>query len=382
MPNSKRKGVLVMEKTYRECINEKCPFIVKHNGNKFRTQSEEIPYHCPHCRRTIPPFSSEPNLEKPTQPGKKSIKKNIGGIIMETKSWNWKRIGFIAAALVAILLFVYFFNFFKNSWEGILSLCGLGAIIIGTSILFLNETKKELPANALKTGIWLNRAGATALAIALIFGFFIPNFSPIDPVDIESEPTAIESETETESEPIILIPTTPSIFAMIGTEEFGNQGEYLKTELGERMTFTNRKVVVPDKAWNDPLTETELKSVETTWVTIKIDIPEGMVGTVFAGGLEQGTNRYENGVLLTLDPGSYEFNLRNGEVVLWYPSQDEYKTNDIVRIIDQIKNGNFDIKSELQFFGVTADLLPSIPDDLVVERNVQIINNLEPITTK
>lgn len=171
------------------------------------------------------------------------------------------------------------------------------------------------------------------------------------------------------------LPMTPAIYASLGTE-FSDQGEYLDTYLGERTTFTCRKVVIPYKAWNETLNPTELKLVETTWVSMKVDIPQGMNAVVFGTELKQGAIHYKNGALLTLSPGHYEFSIKNGEIVVWYPSQETYQANDLIRIIEQIRNGNFDIKSKLEFFGVSADLFSSIPDDLILERNVQIIPTL------
>jgi hypothetical protein len=111
---------------------------------------------------------------------------------------------------------------------------------------------------------------------------------------------------------------------------------------------------------------------------MQVCVPEGISGRVFAGGFEQGVNRYENGILLTLKPGVYEFKIRNGEVVIWYPDQNSFAAKDLTRIIEQIKVGNFDIKGALAFFGVTTDILPQIPAELVKERNVQIVPFPDP----
>jgi hypothetical protein len=189
-----------------------------------------------------------------------------------------------------------------------------------------------------------------------------------------TEPPVVATEAPA---PVAVSCNTPSIKAGLNAADI-EFGEYLDTNLGKRMTFTSRKVIVPAKAWNDPLTESELKSVENTWLFMQVCIPEGTTGRIFASGFEQGVNRFENGVLLTLNSGIYEFRMRNGEVVIWYPGQESFSSKDLVRIVEQIKVGNFDIKSPLAFFGVTTDLLPSIPDALVKERNVQIIPFPEP----
>lgn len=184
--------------------------------------------------------------------------------------------------------------------------------------------------------------------------------------------------------PVPVICTTPSIIAsaVLDGKTLTTTGLFLDTNLGKRMTFTSRSLLVPEKAWNDPLTAEELKTVEETWQFMQVCIPDGLFGRIFAGGFEQGINRYENGVLITLQPGVYEFKLRNGEIVLWYPQQEEFASKDLERIVEQIKFGNFDIHSELAFFGVTADILPKLDQALVKERNVQLVVAPDPMVIK
>lgn len=229
-------------------------------------------------------------------------------------------------------------------------------------------------------GIKMNRtirliiviAVAVVIVVAVIFllrGCATNKNTPTPTITLAASPTPADLQIK-----------TAAISSSLDGKTFSNQGEYLDTNLGKRMTFTNRKVVIPAKAWNDPLTKQELKLVETTWISMQVDIPCGMTGVVFAGGLKQGTDIYENGLLINLNPGRYEFDLRNGEIVLWYADQEDHKVKDFDRIIKQIRNGNFDIKSNLDFLGVTADLFPRVPDDLVKKNNVQIIPDLQPTT--
>jgi len=192
---------------------------------------------------------------------------------------------------------------------------------------------------------------------------------------VATQPTTAPTKTPTTT-PSCKPISTAAIFSSLNGGNFSNQGEYNDTNLGERMTFTCRKVVVPAKSWNETLTTNELSLVENTWVSIKMDIPCKMTAVIFAQGLEQGTNHYGKGVLLSVGPGHYEFRIRNGEIVIWYPSQDEYEKNDLNRIFDQIKTGNFDIKSDLDFFGVSNNLFSKIPYDLIKKNNVQIIPDL------
>lgn len=205
------------------------------------------------------------------------------------------------------------------------------------------------------------------------------NPAPINTVAPGATKAPVATEVAATPVPAPVSCTTPSIKASLDGSNWTEQGEFLDTVLGKRMTFTNRKVVVPSKAWNDPLTTDELKLVEQTWVKIQICVVEGQNAILFAGGLEQSLNRYENGILLSLKPGLYEFSLRNGEAVIWYPNQETFFKKDLDRIFDQIRMGNFDVKAPLAFFGVSADLLSKVPDDLVKQRNVQVVPSLDPV---
>jgi len=232
---------------------------------------------------------------------------------------------------------------------------------------------------------WLIASGIAVLVIACLVLFGLANLFgfgpsrtlvlvPINPTESfstanEVPVTATEVAVVTEIAPVC---DTPSILAGIDTAD-SNMGEYLDTILGERMTYTSRRLLVPEKAWNVELTPTELAIVEETWQEISVCIPEGFFGRIFAGGFEQGVSQYNNGVILTLQPGTYQFQLRNGEIVIWYPNQDSFADADLERIFTQVRDGNFDIHAELEFFATTADILPLVPTDMVQEKNIQIV---------
>jgi len=166
-----------------------------------------------------------------------------------------------------------------------------------------------------------------------------------------------------------------NIQARINSQPFSHQGEYLNTQLGERTTFTCRRLIVPNKAYNQPLTTAELKRVETTWVGMNIDIPENMTGVIFAHGLRQDDKKYDHGVLMTLATGHYQFKIRNGEVVIWHPHQEIFQTLDLhQRIFEEIRHGNFDINHRLDLFQVSPDLASQIPSDLIDSSNIGIAN--------
>jgi len=197
-------------------------------------------------------------------------------------------------------------------------------------------------------------------------------------VDPTEAPVVVEP-TQAPPIPVNVTCDTPFIDASLDGSTYKAMGIFLDTILGKRMTYTSRSLLIPEKEWNVELTSTELKTVEETWQTISVCVPEGMYGRIFAGGYEQKIQRYENGALLSLKPGLYEFNLRNAEIVIWYPQQDSFSASDLERIIDQIKYGNFDIKGELALFGVTSDMFSKIPNDLVKQNNVQIVPYPDPV---
>lgn len=229
--------------------------------------------------------------------------------------------------------------------------------------------------------------GIICLTVLCLAGCFLTGFGgwlASRPVETNVAPTNTPVSQTTVPEvvataiPMPVSCTTPSIKAGLNAAET-EFGEYLDTNLGERMTFTSRRPLVPDKKWNDPLTPEELKTVEETWQFMQVCIPDGTTGVIFAGGFEQGVNRYETGALLSLTPGLYEFKMRNGEVTIWYPGQETFVSKDLERIVLQIRTGNFDIKSPLAFLAATADLFAKVPQDLVKERNVQIAPAPDPV---
>lgn len=203
----------------------------------------------------------------------------------------------------------------------------------------------------------------------------------VEPTEIPVVPTEIPVIEPTQVPMLVaVICDTPFIDASLDNgQTWESKGLFLDTNLGKRMTFTSRSLLVPEKEWNVELTSTELKTVEETWQKISVCVPEGLTAVIFTGGFEQGVDRYETGALLSLQPGLYEFNMRNGEVVIWYPEQEKYVQDDLDRIIQQIRVGNFDIKSPLAFFAATADLFAKVPQDLVKERNVQIAPPVDPV---
>ena len=75
---------------------------------------------------------------------------------------------------------------------------------------------------------------------------------------------------------------------------------------------------------------------------------------------------------MTLTSGHYQFKMRNGELVIWHPHQEAFQNLDLHnRIFNEIRDGNFDIRHQLDFFRVSPDLAPQIPEDLTTNLNIK-----------
>jgi len=213
--------------------------------------------------------------------------------------------------------------------------------------------------------------GLALLAALLLWHPWSPSVCPVcseNNVPAYIAPVNTPIPTQVYIAPMPVVCTTPSIRADVNDSSGGSEkGLYLNTNLGERMTFTSRSLLVPGKAYNEVLTPSELKLVEDTWQYVNLCVPEGVTVRLFAGGIAQGLIRYDNGVIMTLTSGFYEFQFRNGEIVIWYPNQQTYSDADLQRIITQIRNGNFDIRGQLALFGVTSDLASKMPADFIVK---------------
>jgi hypothetical protein len=142
-----------------------------------------------------------------------------------------------------------------------------------------------------------------------------------------------------------------------------------KFDIGDRETWTARSTLT-DKAPDEKLTDEELKTVEQTWLDVKINTCN-TEAVIFAGGFEMSNTKFDGGVLLSMK-GERQFRVRNGEIVLWYDTV--HRDKDLGRIVDQIKVGNFDIHGPLALavadglkdVKVVADFLATRPDVKIV----------------
>lgn len=202
------------------------------------------------------------------------------------------------------------------------------------------------------------------------------NQGNVTSAQIELTPRA----TETQRAPEFLVAKTPDIKA--GKNEAATSFvQHLNTpEYGIRSTYTSRSFLLPEIPWNQELTKDQKEYVEQTWQTVQVSVPEGSTARLFSGGFKQGDYQIEDGVLLTLNPGVYDFEMRNGEIAIRTESQKDFADKDLQRIIDQIRNGNFDINNPLVLARVTPDLLSRIPKDIITSNGTEIMPSPEKST--
>lgn len=194
---------------------------------------------------------------------------------------------------------------------------------------------------------------AILFAIFLIMTLNLFGVEKLFPPHHPTTPTAIETtQPATVQQPatVITYPTEPVIWAKY-KGQMTNFGIYFDrtNPIGERISYTNRNLLIPNKAWNEPLTPAELRKIETTWVPVDIDLPEGASLVIFAGGLRQNGKVIGNdGIYVDVNqPGFYRnLEIRNGEAVIWF--NDQNKAADWERIKVQVQSGNFDIRHSLE----------------------------------
>jgi len=194
------------------------------------------------------------------------------------------------------------------------------------------------------------------------------------PVVVEPTPAPVIPTEDPVVEPTQASVTPVSCETIEVSKDGGNTwtsaGLALETEsvydIGNRVTWTSRSFLV-DKAPDVELTDAELKIVENTWLKVRLNACNTNV-VVFTHGIKIDDLKFDKGALFDLGDGYQEFDIRNGEVILWFDIQHQDK--DLLRIVKEIRNGNFDIKSRLGL-AVTDSLKDKLPEDILV--GVQIV---------
>lgn len=231
-----------------------------------------------------------------------------------------------------------------------------------TTVFFPEEEKKM---NTFWRSIVI--VGIVCMTILCLAGCFLTGYGGylfsrpvVAATPVPVSPTAVPEVAVTPPVPAPIVAACDTIeVSTDGGQTWQNTGENLETEavydIGNRVTWTARRTLVPGKAWNEKLSDAELKTVEQTWLDVRFNACE-TEAVVFAGGFQMGNVSFNNGVLFAFK-GERQIRVRNGEIVLWYDQP--HRDKDLGRIIDQIKNGNFDIHGPLAL--AVADGLKDVP---------------------
>ena len=139
-------------------------------------------------------------------------------------------------------------------------------------------------------------------------------------------------------------------------------------DYGHRVAFQCSSALFPNASWNYVFTQPDWKTIEKTWIKVQVLVPEGTISRLWVYAWKQ-SNTYEGGYLMELDPGYYEFSVKNGEAQNW-PQAEPYSGIDLARIFQQKRDGNVNVKNPLAFTGITANLVDRIPNDLVYDKIV------------
>lgn len=140
-------------------------------------------------------------------------------------------------------------------------------------------------------------------------------------------------------------------------------------DYGHRVAFTCAQALFPNAAWDYVYTGEDWKKIEKTWIQVRVLVPEKTVPRIWAYSWKQGNDIYDGGYLLELNPGYYEFSIKNGEAQNW-PVTEKFCMIDLQRIFQQKRDGNVNVKNALAFTGITQNLVGKIPSDLTYDKIV------------
>lgn len=182
----------VMERKWRQCPNRKCPSKQDKDGGftkvGFKTDSKKDPYYCPHCRKKLPPYVPDPDIND-DQLDPDDINDHQSN---SRKKFNLKEmfinmnIKKVLLGLGLVLLAAIFFSFYKVL-PAILGIWGI-VIIIGIAILFFGVLAALILLSKLaeKAPHWFSHVksigipiGCALIIFALIVGLAAPSVQNI-----------------------------------------------------------------------------------------------------------------------------------------------------------------------------------------------------------
>ncbi len=175
---------------------------------------------------------------------------------------------------------------------------------------------------------------------------------------VETEVPVVETEVPiVETEVPIVATKAPIYQILVGDEIVG-----VPLDNGAVAITTGRILTGHDA----PYSTDELKIIETTAVTFRVDNGSGMT-VAFGYTVENHTG----GVIQYMGTDSLEITIINGELVIW-PSFDLMVADISNRIPDEIQNGNADF-DVLAFHWISREFRGFVADSLITARGVQIL---------
>lgn len=140
-------------------------------------------------------------------------------------------------------------------------------------------------------------------------------------------------------------------------------------DYGNRIWFSCAKALFPKSTWNTEFSDAQKKKFETTWIKVRVLVPDGTFSRVYCHDWKQSGTTYENGFVMELDPGFYEFVIKNGEIQNWEIGAGGAAV-DLDRIWENIRNGNINHERQLDLAGITINLASELPTDLNADTTV------------
>jgi hypothetical protein len=155
-------------------------------------------------------------------------------------------------------------------------------------------------------------------------------------------------------------------------KEWVETGEHNDNEYGNRISTTNGRFLFPEKQPGE-YTSAEIKTIEGTWLHYRIsNCPDGHImvfGTQF-----KHEKVYSGGIAFYLGHDNVEFQLKNGEVVVWLDF-DDLRSDLRERMSREIEAGNLDVNGPLAFKFTSPEVQGFFPLDLINKRLVQVVDD-------
>ncbi len=137
----------------------------------------------------------------------------------------------------------------------------------------------------------------------------------------------------------------------------------LNDDYGHRIWFTCSEALYPESNWDTHFTDKQNTKIDSTWIKVRVFVPDGTFSRVYCHDWKQSGETHENGFVMELDSGLYEFTIKNGEIQNWEVGANGAAV-DLDRIWQQVQNGNKNHEHQLDLAGITKNLSSELPTEL------------------